>query len=123
MPGRKYPHLFAFYAMPTPGNSPQQVRTAIHEELEKLKNTLVSDDELQMVRARAKMRLLNSLSSNQSLAIAMATSQQRFGDWREVFRRVDRIDKVTKEDIQRVAKAVFIDSNRTAAWIESTGGK
>jgi predicted Zn-dependent peptidase len=109
--------------MPTPGNSPQQVRTAIHEELEKLKNTLVSDDELQMVRARAKMRLLNSLSSNQSLAIAMATSQQRFGDWREVFRRVDRIDKVTKEDIQRVAKAVFIDSNRTAAWIESTGGK
>jgi hypothetical protein len=29
----------------------------------------------------------------------MATSQQRFGDWREVFRRVDRIDKVTKEDI------------------------
>ena len=123
LPGRKYPHLFAFYAMPTPGNSPQQVRTAIHEELEKLKNTLVSDDELQMVRARAKMRLLNSLSSNQSLAIAMATSQQRFGDWREVFRRVDRIDKVTKEDIQRVAKAVFIDSNRTAAWIESTGGK
>lgn len=123
LPGRKYPHLFAFYAMPTPGNSPQQVRTAIHEELEKLKNSLVSDDELQMVRARAKMRLLNSLSSNQSLAIAMATSQQRFGDWREVFRRVDRIDKVTKEDIQRVAKAVFIDSNRTAAWIESTGGK
>ncbi len=123
MPGRKYPHLFAFYAMPTPGNSPQQVRTAIHEELEKLKNTLVSDEELQMVRARAKMRLLNSLASNQSLAIAMATSQQRFGDWREVFRRVDRIDKVTKEDIQRVAKAVFIDSNRTATWIESTGGK
>ena len=55
----------------------------------------------------------------------MASAQQRYGDWREVFRRVDRIDKVTKEDIQRIARAVFIESNRTAVWIESTaqGGK
>jgi predicted Zn-dependent peptidase len=125
MPGRKYPHLFTFYAMPSTGSTPQQVRAVIHDELERLKTTPVGDEELQMVRARAKMRLLNSMTSNQSLAIAMATSQQRFGDWREVFRRVDRIDKVTKEDIQRVARAVFVESNRTAVWIESTaqGGK
>ena len=125
LPGRKYPHLFAFYAMPSQGNTPQQVRSAIHEELERLKNSLVSEEELTMVRARAKMRLLNSLSSNQALAISMATAQQRFGDWREVFRRVERIDKVSKEDIMRVARAVFIESNRTAVWIESTaqGGK
>ena len=125
MPGRKYPHLFAFYAVPTPGVTPPQVRTAIHEELERLKNSLVTDEELQMVRARAKMRLMTSLGSNQALAIAMASAQQRYGDWREVFRRVDRIDKVTKEDIQRIARAVFIESNRTAVWIESTaqGGK
>jgi predicted Zn-dependent peptidase len=85
----------------------------------------VSEEELTMVRARAKMRLLNSLSSNQALAISMATAQQRFGDWREVFRRVERIDKVSKEDIMSVARAVFIESNRTAVWIESTaqGGK
>jgi predicted Zn-dependent peptidase len=125
LPGRKYPHLFAFYAMPSQGNTPQQVRSAIHDELERLKNSLVSEEELTMVRARAKMRLLNSLSSNQALAISMATAQQRFGDWREVFRRVERIDKVSKEDIMRVARAVFIESNRTAVWIESTaqGGK
>ena len=125
LPGRKYPHLFAFYAMPSQGNTPQQVRSAIHDELERLKNSLVTEEELTMVRARAKMRLLNSLSSNQALAISMATAQQRFGDWREVFRRVERIDKVSKEDIMRVARAVFIESNRTAVWIESTaqGGK
>ncbi len=69
--------------------------------------------------------LVKCMENASMLAIAMATSQQRFGDWREVFRRVDRIDKVTKEDIQRVARAVFVESNRTAVWIESTaqGGK
>jgi predicted Zn-dependent peptidase len=77
------------------------------------------------VRARAKMALLSGLDSNQGLAIAFAKAQQRYGDWREVFRRVQRIEKVTKADIQRVARAVFIESNRTAVWIESTaqGGK
>lgn len=125
MPGRKYPHLFVFYAIPTPDIKPQQLRAAIHEEIEKLKNSVATDDELQMIRARAKMRLLGSLGSNQSLAISMATAQQRYGDWREIFRRVERIDKVSKEDIQRVARNVFVESNRTAAWIENSakGGK
>jgi predicted Zn-dependent peptidase len=32
---------------------------------------------------------------------------------------VDRIDKVTKADIRRVADKVFVESNRTVAMIES----
>jgi predicted Zn-dependent peptidase len=118
MPGTKYPHLFMFSAMPTPGNTPQQLRAAIHAEIEKLKTTLVSDEELQMVRARAKVGLLQSLGDNEGLAIAFANAQQRYGDWREVFRNVEHIEKVTKEDIRRVANQVFVANNRTAAWIE-----
>ena len=56
----------------------------------------------------------------------VATAQQRYGDWREVFRSVEKIDKVTKEDIRRVANSVFTDNNRTAASIENVeqkGGK
>jgi predicted Zn-dependent peptidase len=43
-----------------------------------------------------------------------------FGDWRELFRHVDDIEKVTKADIRRVAQAIFVDSNRTIGMIEST---
>ena len=118
-PGTKYPHLFLLFAVPTPGNTPQQLQTAIHAELERLKTTPVTDDELSAVRARAKMALLSGLDSNQGLAIAFAKAQQRYGDWREVFRRVQRIEKVTKADIQRVAAQVFVPQNRTVAWIET----
>ena len=117
-PGTKYPHLFVFFGVPTPDNTPQQIRAAIHAEIDRLKTTLVTDEELQMVRARAKVELLQSLDDNQGLAIAFAKAQQRYGDWREVFRNVEHIEKVTKEDIRRVANQVFVDNNRTAAWIE-----
>ena len=46
--------------------------------------------------------------------------QTRYGDWRELFRELDQIDKVSKADIRRVANKVFVDSNRTNARIEFT---
>jgi hypothetical protein len=35
---------------------------------------------------------------------------------------VDRIDKVTKADIRRVANETFVDTNRTVGVIETAGG-
>src|SRR5579863_7244915 len=37
LPGTKYPHLFAFYAVPLPGHTTREVADAIHVEIEKLK--------------------------------------------------------------------------------------
>ena len=42
-----------------------------------------------------------------------------YGDWRELFRSVDRIDAVTKADIRRVANQVFVPTNRTVGIIET----
>ncbi len=122
-PGSKYASLFLFYAIPTPGHTAPELRTAIHREIERLKSEPVTDDELRMVKTRAKVNLLRGLENNQGLAIAFAKAQQRYGDWRQVFRNVQEIEKVTKDDVRRVANQVFVDSNRTAAWIESTAGK
>jgi predicted Zn-dependent peptidase len=118
-PGDKYPGLFAFYAVPLPGHSPAQMRDAIHKEIEKLKTTDVSDDELKMYKTRARADLLRGLADNQGLANALAEYQTRYGDWRELFQQLDRVDKVTKADIRRVANQVFVASNRTSAWIET----
>ncbi|HEX7728040.1 MAG TPA: pitrilysin family protein [Terracidiphilus sp.] len=119
-PGGKYPSLFAFYAVPLPGHTPAQMREAIHKEIDKLKTTEVTDEELAMFKTRARADLLRGLADNQGLANAMAEYQTRYGDWRELFTQLDRIDKVTKADIKRVANQVFIESNRTSAEIEFT---
>jgi len=119
-PGSKYPNMFVFYAYPTPGHTLDQNRDAIHAAIERLKNEDITDEELQMVKTRAKADLLRGLGDNAGLAFQLGTTQSLYGDWRELFRRVDEIEKVSKANIRRVANATFVESNRTVAMIEST---
>ena len=121
-PGVKYPHLFAFLAVPLPGHKPDEMATAIHAEIDRLKNEDISDDELKMIKTRSKANLIRGLADNEGLATQLATYQTRYGDWQELFGSVDRIDKVTKADIRRVANEVFNDTNRTVGIIENAHG-
>jgi predicted Zn-dependent peptidase len=118
-PGVKYPHLFAFFAVPLPRHKPQEMGEAIHAELDRLRNEDISDEELKMIKTRAKASVLRGLDSNEGLASQLATYQARFGDWRELFRWVDRIDKVSKADIRRVSNQIFVEGNRTVGMIET----
>ena len=118
-PGNKYPNLYLFYAVPTQGNTPQTLATAIHEEIEKLKTTDISDDELRMIKTRGKADLIRGLGDNEGLAQQLGTYQGLMGDWRELFRNEERLEKVTKADIRRVAEKTFVPHNRTVAVIEN----
>jgi predicted Zn-dependent peptidase len=107
--------------VPLPGHTTQEMGDAIHAEIDRLKKEDITDDELKMIKTRAKANLIRGLDDNEGLASQLATYQMRYGDWRELFRSVDRIDKVTKADIRRVANDTFVDTNRTVGVIE-TGG-
>jgi predicted Zn-dependent peptidase len=121
-PGIKYPHLFAFLAVPLPGHKPEEIGEAIHAEIDRLKKEDITDDELKMIKTRSKANLIRGLADNEGLATQLATYQTRYDDWRELFRSVDRIDQVTKADIRRVANEVFVDTNRTVGFIENSPG-
>ncbi len=119
-PGDKYRTLYAFYAVPAQGHSADEMGSAIHEAIEKLKSEGVSADELKMVKTRSKAALLRSLANNQGLAGNLASNQLKYGDWRELFRRIDKIDAVTNEDVKRVANEIFVENNRTVGILETT---
>jgi predicted Zn-dependent peptidase len=118
-PGSKYPSLFSFFAVPVPGHTPDELAQAIHQEIDRLKTQDVTDEELAMVKTRAKANLIRGLADNEGLAEQLAYFQTNYGDWRELFRNVERLDKVTKADVRRVANKVFVESNRTVAVIEN----
>ncbi len=117
-PGYKYPGLFAFYAVPLPGHTPEEMRTAIHKELDRLKREDISDAELERYKTRTKADMLRGLADNEGLAHQLAEYQTRYGDWREMFRQLKKVDAVTKADVRRVAGKTFVESNRTTAQIE-----
>jgi len=119
LPGNKYPHLFAFYAVPLPGHKTGEMEQAIQAEIARIKNEDITDDELKMIKTRSKANLIRSLGNNSGLAFELGLYQARYDDWRELFRQVDRIDKITKTDIRRVANGTFVASNRTVGIIET----
>lgn len=116
-PGNKYQNLMLVFGFPTPDHSNDEVQAAIRGEIERLKTELISDEELAMVKTRAKAGLVRSLANNTGIGQQLAAYEVLFGDWRELFRSVDRIELVTKEDIQRVAREAFNPVNRTVAMI------
>jgi len=116
---QKYPGLFLFFAVPNKGNSNAECEAAIDEEIARLKREPVSEAELAGVKARSKAAFLSSVDSNVGLAMELASAENLEGDWREAFRWLDRIDRVTADDIMRVATATFTTSNRTVGMIET----
>jgi len=118
-PGKKYPNLFYLFAAPSKGHTAREMAAPIHAEIEKLKTQDVTDEELKSIKTRAKADLIRSLNDNQGLATELAEYQAYYGDWRELFREIDRIDAVTKADIRRVANKTFTEENRTVGMIET----
>lgn len=118
-PGDKYPHVWMAYAVPARGVGNQTVQQALREEFERLKTQDVSDDELARFRTRAKAGLVRALDNNLGLAMHLTDYHMLFGDWRELFRSIERLDQVTKEDIRRVANTMFQATNRIVGMIET----
>jgi len=119
-PGSKYPTLIAVQGIPAQGHTNDEIQTAIRAHLERIKTEPITDDELKIVKTRARASLVRSFDNNSGVARLLAGTQARYGDWHEIFEYVDRLDKVTKEDVMRVAKATFTATNRTVGRIENS---
>jgi len=122
-PGTKYESMFLTFAVPNRGLGVDTLETVIHEEIEKVKNGDLTQQELDRARTNARANLIRSLDSNSGLAQALASAEAQKGDWRTVFTDLEKLQKVTLEDIQRVAKIYFTEDNLTVGSIvnESAG--
>ncbi|NER29821.1 MAG: insulinase family protein, partial [Symploca sp. SIO1C4] len=112
-PGAKYPNLMLLYALTAPGHTVEEVATVLDNELERLKQEPVSEQELERVKTQARAELLRSLDSNMGMARYLTSYEVRTGSWRNLFKELDKIAAVTPADIQRVAKATFRPQNLT----------
>ncbi len=118
-PGEKYPALFVIWVMPAKGVSADSCEKEVYAQINRLTHEPIPADKLEGVKTRARSQLVDGLSSRSDLAEELATSQQVFGDWRELFKDLDRLDAVTAADIQHLASEFLVRSNRTVAYLET----
>jgi predicted Zn-dependent peptidase len=120
VPGSKYATLFGIIGVPSRGVSPDSVEQEIYAELDSIKTNGITQAELERAKTRSRDQLIGQLDSNMGLAIQFAETETLTGDWRTVFRRLDEIQAVTVEDVQRVAQETLTRSNRTVAMIKTS---
>jgi predicted Zn-dependent peptidase len=121
-PGAQYPNLFVISATPRAPHTTVEVEQAVYEELDRLKQEPVSPHELQKILNQVDAAQVRALRSNSGMASRLAYFQAISGDWRETFKRRDRIAKVIPDDIRRVAAMYFTKSNRVVAALVKPEG-
>jgi len=118
-PGSKYACQFGIFIVPAQGKTAEDCEAEVYAEIEKLKNEPIPAEELEKIKARAKAGFVNQLSSRTGMASQLAMHENFYGDWRAMFNSLEKINAVTAEDVQRVAKECFSRTNRTVAYIET----
>jgi len=108
----KDPHLFYLYASIAPGKKVEDVESALYEEIERLKKEPVTDRELEKAKNQIEASFIMSQDSIFYQGMLLG-EYEIMGDWRLKDRYLDGIKKVTKDDIQRVARRYLTEDNRT----------
>jgi predicted Zn-dependent peptidase len=90
-------------------------------QLERLKTEPISNRELERIKKLNYRDFMERLRTNESLAMALATTEVQVG-WPYLLSYLDRIDKVTPQEIQEVVNRTVTEENKTTVFV-IPGGK
>jgi zinc protease len=111
------PTLGIIVAQPKQGGDPEKCEKAIYEELERAKTTIITDQELEKAKNIRLMEFYHQMRTINGRANTIGTYEVFSGDYKKLFDAAKNYAAVTKEDVQRVAKAYFGANNRTVATL------
>jgi len=112
------PSLFTIQATPYNGRTIAELQKALLAEIDKLKDKPVTREEMERIRAQVIASDVYQRDSMfyQGMEIGMLTASGL--DWHLSDAYVDRIKKVTAEQIQEVARKYLIPANMTVAILQ-----
>jgi len=110
--------LFIIDATSAPGKTLAQVKTAIDVQLNRLKRTLVSEKELDRIKAQVVAGKIYEQDSVFYQAMQMGRLETVGLPWQELDNYPDRIRAVTAKEVQAVVRKYLIDDTLTTAILE-----
>ena len=116
-PGTRYPGLFLFYLVPSLGKTLPENEKAFYGVIDRLRKDPIDAQTLARVKTKTRANLIRQLDSNSGLARLLTSAYANYGDWRKIFTDLEDVEKVTAQDVQRVANQYFTDMNRTSGFL------
>jgi zinc protease len=111
------PGLFIFSVTPRSGVDPAKTESVLFEEIEKLRTTEVSEDELRKAKNQLLSAHYRSLKTIAGRANLLGTYEVFYGDYNKLYSAETEIESVSAKDVQRVAAKYFSPTNRTVATL------
>lgn len=112
--------MLAFCEVPKDGDV-ENARDILLSEIEKIGESGVEESEVKRIVQRMTKQREQQLSNSAQLAIGLS-DWRAYGDWRLYFLHRDRVEKVTADDVKRVAAKYLVKSNRTVGMFYPTDG-
>ena len=111
------PGLFYFYALVSPGQKPESVEDALHQEIKRLQTDPPTELELQRAKNQVEAAHIFEQDSNFRHAMLLGQAESVGAGWRKIDQFVEQIRAVTTKDIQRVARQYLTEDNRTVGTL------
>jgi len=117
MPESIDPNLFYFYAVASPEVAPETLEKEMVQVIETIVLEGVAEKELQKVKNQKLVALYNTLETIDGKSNTLGTYELYFGDYKKMFEAPAAYEKVTADDIKRVAQKYFNKKNSTVGYL------
>jgi predicted Zn-dependent peptidase len=106
------PGVFIAFGIANMGTKPEDLEAAMTREIEKVQNNLIGEQEFQKLKNQTEAEFVTRNASVAGIAESLANYEMYFGDANLINAEIERYNKVTREDIQRVARKYLTKENR-----------
>jgi zinc protease len=107
------PGLFEIHLTARPGVTSGDLLAALDRELDRVRDQVVTDDELARAKARLELGLLQSLETASGKAETIGFYETVLGDPAAAFRRLREYRRATPSDLRAAARRALRDQGRT----------
>jgi predicted Zn-dependent peptidase len=113
------PFEFNIYTECNAGVKEEDVEKNIYAEIDKIKKDGITDTELQKVKNQKLMDFYRQVETINGKSNNIGNYEVFFGDYKKMFEAPDEYNKVTVDDVKRVANQYFKKSNRTVGILQT----
>ena len=110
---RRGPTLASVVVLGRPGKDLAEAEKLVYDEIERIKNEPLADWELEKVRLQLRRQRTQTLQGTLFRAFLLGQYAVYYNDPALLNTVEEKFSRVTKDDVQRVARAYLKDSNRT----------
>lgn len=116
-PYRKYDDLFVLMGTPAPGHQTTELQQAIQAQIDQLKTTLVSEDELNRVKTQIVAANIYEKDSLMNQAFDLGSPEVIGLTWKTADDFVKNIQAVTPQQIKAVAAEYLLPNRLTVGYL------